>query len=172
MSPVARRLVVMRHAKAEPYSERDHTRTLTDAGRRDARDAGRWLAEQGITVDHAYVSSAERTQNTWSEVAGAVGSNAVVHVDDVLYTAEAESVIEVLRLAPADAATVMYVGHNPTAAFVAHLLDDGSPDPEAFAEMTSGFPTSATTVLDVPVAWTDLAEGTCHIVAFHVGRGR
>lgn len=167
-----RRLVVMRHAKAEPYADHDHGRGLTERGRRDALEVGLWLKEHGIRPDHAFVSSAARTVATWQEVEHSLHSGATLHVDDVLYTAEPESALEVLRLAPADAEAVMYVGHNPTVAFVAHLLDDGSPDKAAFAEMSEGYPTAATTVLDVPVAWADLAEGTCHIAAFHAGRGR
>ena len=37
---------------------------------------------------------------------------------------------------------VLFVGHNPTAASLAHLLDDGDAEPEAFREMSTGFPTS------------------------------
>ena len=36
-------LVVVRHAKAEPYAESDHARRLTERGRADAADVGRFL---------------------------------------------------------------------------------------------------------------------------------
>lgn len=167
----------MRHAKAEAFAGEDHARELTDRGRRDAVEAGRWLRAQDVVPDHVFVSSAARTRGTWEQVArglqakpGALpaGGPQVV-VEDALYAANPENVFEVLRTAPADAETVMVVGHNPTVAYVAHLLDDGHPDPTAFRDMGEGYPTAALTVLDVAVPWDELAEGSCHIAAFHVG---
>ena len=66
---------------------------------------------------------------------------------------------------------MLYVGHNPTAASLAHLLDDGDPDPDAFRAMSAGFPTAALAVLEVPVPWAELAAATGHLIAFHVGKG-
>jgi phosphohistidine phosphatase len=77
----------------------------------------------------------------------------------------------VLRGAPPAATTVIIVGHNPTMAHLVHLLDDGSAEPDAFAEISAGFPTSALAVLEVPGEWTELDIAGCRIVAFHVGRG-
>ena len=65
-----RRLVVMRHSKAESTAPSDHERALASRGRADAAAAGMWLAEQGITPDAALVSDAMRTRQTWAQVAG------------------------------------------------------------------------------------------------------
>ena len=46
-----RRLVIMRHAKAEATAPSDHERALASRGNTDAEAAGRWLGEQGITPD-------------------------------------------------------------------------------------------------------------------------
>ena len=59
----------MRHAKAEPFGNDDHGRQLTDRGRRDAIEAGVWLAQHDLVPDHALVSSAARTVATWEGVA-------------------------------------------------------------------------------------------------------
>jgi phosphohistidine phosphatase len=166
-----RRLVVVRHAKAEGYAADDHARQLTDRGRRDAVEAGRWLAAEGIVPDHAFVSSAARAMATWQALADQLGAETEVVVDDALYSAGPEEVLEALRSAPEDAGVVCFVGHNPTAAYLAHLLDDGDPDPAAFRELSEGYPTAALTVLDVPVAWADLRPACAHIAAFHVGDG-
>jgi phosphohistidine phosphatase len=64
----------------------------------------------------------------------------------------------------------MIVGHNPTMAHLVHLLDDGTADAEAFAEISAGFPTSAIAVLDVGTSWADLEVAGARISAFHVGR--
>lgn len=169
--PGARVLVVLRHAKAESFAEEDHARRLTERGRRDAAAAGRWLAEQGLVPTHACVSSATRALETWEEVAEASGAAVSPRVEQALFAATAESAIEVLRGVPEDARVLVYVGHNPTAASVAHLLDDGDPDPDAFRAMSAGFPTSAMAVLEIGVPWADLDVAGGHLAGFHVGQG-
>jgi phosphohistidine phosphatase len=161
----------VRHAKAEGWASDDHARTLTARGRRDAVEAGLWLAGRGIVPDHVFVSSAVRTVETWESLAHGLRAGAEVVIDDALYSAGPEAVLEVLRTAPEDARVVAFIGHNPTAAYLAHLLDDGHPDPAAFREMSEGYPTAGLAVLDVPVAWAELEAGTAHIAAFHVGDG-
>jgi phosphohistidine phosphatase len=166
-----RTLVVMRHAKAEPFGAEDHSRALTERGRRDAAEVGVWLAGRGIVPDTAMVSSAARTTGTWEAVAAASRSAAKASYDDALYTAGPESALDILRTVDPAARVLILVGHNPTVALLAHTLSDGAPDPEAFRAMSAGYPTSALTVLDVPVEWADLTEGSATVTDFHVGRG-
>jgi phosphohistidine phosphatase len=161
----------MRHARAESFASSDQRRRLTDRGRRDAAAVGRWLAEQGLVPTHAYVSSAERTKETWQALAEASGSTADPLFDDALYAGGPDDVMESLRAAPAGAAVVLYVGHNPTVASLAHVLDDGNPEPEAFRAMSEGFPPAATAVLELQDPWTELDVASARLVDFHVGRG-
>ncbi len=171
MNAHQRRIVIVRHAKAEQYAAEDRKRVLTERGARDATEVGTWLASVGAVPDYALVSSAARTVQTWELIAVAAGSSAEVVYDDSLYSGSAEVVIEVLRGAPLDAAVVAFVGHNPTAASLAHMLDDGQGDEQAFRSMSAGYPTSAVTVLDVSVPWDELEVATASIRAYHVGRG-
>jgi len=166
-----RRLLVMRHAKAEPVAASDHARRLVDRGRRDAAEAGTWARDGGVLPDHAFVSTAARAHETWSSFAASAGLDLEPELDAALYPAGTDSAMEVLRTAPPEAATVMIVGHNPTMAHLVHLLDDGHAEPAAFAEIAAGFPTSALAVLHVPEPWADLDVATARITAFHVGRG-
>ena len=163
-------LVILRHGKAEAFAAEDHRRRLTDRGRRAALSAGEWLDERGIVPTHAFVSSAARARDTWEAVAEGSGSDAVVRVEDAVYTADADSAVDILRTAPSDARVVIFVGHNPTAASLAHLLDDGNPDPDAFRALARGFPPGALAVLEVAVPWPELGAATGHLVAFH-GKG-
>ncbi|MCW2760644.1 MAG: Phosphoglycerate mutase [Marmoricola sp.] len=160
----------MRHGKAEAFAQEDHRRRLTDRGRREATAAGEWLAENGIVPNEAFVSSATRTRQTWEALVAGSGTPAEARVEDAVYSADADSALDVLRNASADAEVVLYVGHNPTAASLAHLLDDGNPDPDAFRAMSAGFPTAATAVLEISVPWAELGPATGHLIAFHVGR--
>ena len=140
MSDEVRRLLVMRHAKAEAVAASDFLRRLTLRGLRDAADAGRWARATGVLPDHAFVSTAARAHETWESFAAAADVEVEPDLDSALYSAGPDSAIEVLRSAPADAATVMIVGHNPTMAHVVHLLDDGGADTEAFAGITTPAP--------------------------------
>jgi phosphohistidine phosphatase len=166
-----RLLVIMRHGKAEAFAQGDHRRRLTDRGRRESTAAGQWLADQGIIPTEAFVSSATRTRETWEALVAGNGTPAEARVEDAVYSADTDGALDVLRRAPAGAQVVLYVGHNPTAASLAYLLDDGDPDPEAFRLMSAGFPTAAIAVLEIWVAWAALDAATGHLVAFHEDRG-
>ncbi|WP_196803969.1 histidine phosphatase family protein [Marmoricola sp. URHB0036] len=166
-----RLLVVMRHGKAESFAPEDHRRRLTDRGIREVQGAGQWLAEEGLVPTHAFVSSALRTQDTWDMLVTTTGTRVDPVIDDAIYTAGPDSALDILRTAPEDAEVVLYVGHNPTAASLAHLLDDGDADPEAFRAMSAGFPTSAMAVLDVQVPWAELDAASARLVGFYPGPG-
>jgi phosphohistidine phosphatase len=166
----SRRLVVVRHSKAEQSGDTDHARRLLDRGRDDAEAAGRWLAGQGVVPDHALVSAAARALETWMALASGAGWNLEPSVDEGLYTAGTDTALDLLRGSPADARVVVVVGHNPTMAHLAQLLDDGEGDAEASTAMASGFPTSAVAVFEYDGAWADLELTSARLVAFHVGR--
>jgi phosphohistidine phosphatase len=166
----SRRLVVVRHSKAEQSGDTDHARRLLDRGRDDAEAAGRWLAGQGVVPDHALVSAAARALETWTALASGAGWNLEPSVDEGLYTAGTDTALDLLRGSPADARVVVVVGHNPTMAHLAQLLDDGEGDAEASTAMASGFPTSAVAVFEYDGAWADLELTSARLVAFHVGR--
>lgn len=171
MNSESRQLLVLRHAKAEPFAASDHDRELTTRGRADAAAAGQWAADHAALPDYVVVSSAARTQQTWAEFGRATGLTPDVVVDHSLYGAGTDAALEIITTVPAQARSVMLVGHNPTMAYLVHLLDDGGADPAVFAEVSAGYPTSALTVLDVPGPWAALDVAGARIRSFHVGRG-
>ncbi|MBO9520978.1 MAG: histidine phosphatase family protein [Nocardioidaceae bacterium] len=161
----------MRHGKAEQFAASDHERRLTERGVADATEAGRWVRAHDKLPDHALVSSAQRTLGTWAAFADGAGCDLEPVVDRALYSAGTDAALEILRTVPADAARVIVIGHNPTMAYLVHLLDDGGADPEVFAEVSAGYPTSALAVLEVESPWDQLDVAGARIAAFHVGRG-
>jgi phosphohistidine phosphatase len=162
----------MRHAKAEPYAASDHVRRLTDRGVESARDVGRYLRDHDLSPDYVAVSSATRTRQTWAAVAESLPvPESDVSFDDALFTGSADVVVEVLHSTPADAGTVMFVGHNPSAAYLCHYLDDGDGDSAAVSSLLQGFPPSAVAVLEIGVPWADLGPETGRIVDYYVGVG-
>ncbi len=161
----------MRHAKAEPFAETDHARRLTDRGIAAARDVGAHLRDSGIRPDFVLVSSAERTRDTWAAVSELAGAgSAEVRLDDAVFSGSPDVVLEALQAAPADAGTVMFVGHNPTAAYLCHLLDDGEGEPAAVSGLLEGFPPGAVAVMEIGVPWSELGPETGRVVGYYVGR--
>jgi phosphohistidine phosphatase len=75
-----------------------------------------------------------------------------------------------VRETPDEASVLLVIGHNPTIAVVAQLLDDGSGDEAADQEMTAGFPTSALAVFEYDGAWADLQPASARLTAFHSPR--
>ncbi len=166
-----RRVAVMRHGKAEPSGRTDFERELAERGRHDSEDTGAWLARQGFVPDHALVSASHRTVGTWESVATAGDFAVEPHLSQVLYGAGPETALDLLRESPGDATTILVVGHNPTIAYLASLLDDGEGDPPVSSEMMSGYPTSAVALFEYAGHWSDLTEGGARLVGYHVGRG-
>jgi phosphohistidine phosphatase len=165
-----KRLVVMRHAKAEPYAETDAERELTPRGHEAAEAAGRHLAALQTVPDHALVSSAVRTRQTWQAVREGSGSAATEEISEQLYAASPAAVLETLRLVPEETETCLFVGHNPTAAHLAAELDDGEADPEVLRGLLGGFPTCAMAVFEVGGAWSELGEAGARLIHFYPGR--
>jgi phosphohistidine phosphatase len=160
----------MRHAKAEPFAETDHARILTDRGAASARDVGRHLRETGVTAEHALVSTATRTRQTWEAVAHSAGLDGVeARFEDAVFSGSPDLVLELLRAAPADAGVVLLVGHNPTAAYLCHLLDNGEGETAAVSAMLHGFPPGAVAVLEIEVPWAELGPESGRVVDFYVG---
>lgn len=158
----------MRHGSAEPYAASDQDRRLTGRGREEAAAAGRYLATNDVVPDHAAVSSAVRTRETWDVVREHSGSAAQGTPERLLYNAEPETVIEVLRGSPSEARTVLYLGHNPTAAYLCSALDSGEGDPDAVGQLLTGFPPAALAVFEYDGEWTDLALGAVRLVLCRV----
>lgn len=169
MSP--RTLVVLRHAKSDwPAGVPDHERPLGPRGRRDAPAAGAWIASHVGAVDRAIVSTAERTRQTWALAAAHLPVAGGVEFDDRVYEASAVALLGVLRELPDDVGRAILVGHNPGCEDLAVTLA-GTRDDDAWAAMTTKYPTSGVAVLRFFVPWRDLAPGLARLDAFAVPRG-
>jgi len=79
----ARTLILLRHAKSDwTGGEADIDRGLAKRGRRQAPDAGRWLASSIERIDLAVVSPANRARRTWDLVAAELDGPPPMRVDD------------------------------------------------------------------------------------------
>lgn len=166
----SRQLVVMRHARAEPGGESDAARELAQRGYDDAVAGGRWLADSGFVPDGALVSSARRAASTWLAVAEGGSFEGDATYSDSLYAAGPETALDLVRETPEDVTSLVVVGHNPTMAYLAQLLDDGTGDEDAGREMAVGFPAGAMARFEVAGGWAELELASARLVGFHVGQ--
>src|SRR5579871_6126255 len=109
-----RRLILLRHAKAEARSAGldDFDRALTERGRRDAALMGAVLLREGLRPDLALVSPARRTLETWRLAAEALGPAREELIPE-LYDAPAAVIRAAIRQAAGKGETLIVVGHNP-----------------------------------------------------------
>jgi len=164
-------LVLIRHAKAEAGGADDAARSLAPRGRADAGAIGRWLAAERLGPERVVVSPARRARQTWDLAAADLGTAAEPVIDGRIYDNTVEDLLAVVGDAPADIATLILVGHNPSMAELAFTLDDGSGDQAARTEMARNYPTSAIAVFAIGAEWTALRGGAGRLVRFAVPRG-
>jgi len=141
-----RRLILFRHAKAEPRGpgQADFDRPLAPRGRDDAAIIARALAERGIAPDLALVSPARRTTETWISAREAFPT-AKVELRRDLYDATPEAIQDAIAEVADRCDTLIVVGHNPGLQEVAVelLLDASAAESEQVADR---FPTATAAV--------------------------
>jgi phosphohistidine phosphatase len=172
---MTRTLVVVRHAKAQDNSpDGDHERELAPRGVADADALGRWLADEGLLPDLVLVSTAARTRQTARLVlAGAGAPDAPTWPSRGIYDGGVGATLQAVQEAPADAATVWLVGHQPVVAALAlELAEPGSSDRELVEALGARFPTCGAAVLHTDVVWSELGPHGARLVASrHRNRG-
>ncbi|MFJ8001828.1 SixA phosphatase family protein [Streptomyces sp. NPDC096310] len=166
-----RRIVLLRHAKADWPDVADHERPLADRGRADAPVAGRELAATGIAFDLALCSTAARTRETWKLAVAELPQRPRTVYEDRLYEAGLGELIAVVNEVPDDVRDLLLIGHNP----VTHALADalaGASEGDTLARMNrSGFPTAAFAVLTFDGSWKSVEHGVATLTAFWTPRG-
>lgn len=163
-----RRLMLLRHAKSDWSNpgQKDHDRTLASRGQTAAPLMGRYMASHGLVPDHAIVSTAVRTRETWRLIAEAFPSKPSTTYEPRIYEAEPDEIIAAIAAAPPAAKSVLVVGHNPGFQETATLLV-GSGDPKARAKVAAKFPTAALAVIDFDVTnWTDIRTSAGRLERF------
>jgi phosphohistidine phosphatase len=161
-----RRLILFRHAKAEPRAlgEDDFDRPLAPRGREDAALVGRAMAGDGLAPDLALVSPARRATETWIAARDAFPPARAVLVPGIYDAAP-----ETIRAAIADAAdacdTMIVIGHNPGMHEVAvELLIDAAASAAEIEQVAGRFPTSTAAVYAID------ETGRARLEALHLAK--
>lgn len=110
-----------------------------------------------MTPDHAVVSPALRTRQTWSRIVAELPSAPEPVLDQRIYDNSVADLLAVIAEAPESAQTVVLVGHNPSM----HELAVG----------VAEFPTSAVAVYEVAAPWQEISADVGTLTATAAPRG-
>jgi len=120
-----KRLFLIRHAKSswDDATLADQDRPLNERGRRDAPKIGGRLARREVKPDLILSSPALRALTTTKIIAGKLDyKRKHIVIDDRLYAAEADDLLEVIHELDDRLQCVMIVGHNPELSELAQRL--------------------------------------------------
>ncbi|MFJ1753916.1 SixA phosphatase family protein [Kitasatospora sp. NPDC088134] len=165
-----RRVIVLRHAKADWPDVPDELRPLAERGRADAVAAGRWLAEHALVPDRVICSTAVRTRQTWELVEPELGGAPELVLEPRAYRAEAGELVELLRELPPVVRTVLLVGHRPEVQDLVLELA-GGPGGGLLEQVREKFSTAGIAVLSVTGEWGQIAPGSAELTDYAVPRG-
>jgi phosphohistidine phosphatase len=168
--PTMHLLHLLRHAKSSWNEDvEDHERPLNRRGREAARLVGQHLPATAGAIDLVLCSSAVRTRETLDLALAWFAPRPRCVIEDGLYLADCDELIERLqRLAESDV-NVLVIGHNPGLHELAMSL--AAPDSlRAHALTSRKFPTAARISLCVATRWAALG-GARHRLVDYVTAG-
>jgi phosphohistidine phosphatase len=152
-------LFLIRHAKSsrEDASLPDRDRPLDVRGKRDAPNMGKRLAKRDAKPNLIVSSPANRALATAEIIARTLDYKVKdIVVDDRLYAAEADDLLDIIRGLGEKPERVMFVGHNPELTELAHRLS---------SEIT-GLPTCAVAEFTFNAeSWSNIGKATLVKVA-------
>ncbi|AWI28644.1 histidine phosphatase family protein [Streptomyces sp. ICN441] len=161
-----RRIVLLRHAKADWPQVSDHERPLADRGRMDAPAAGRKLADTGIPFDLALCSTATRTRETWKLAVQELPERPRTVYEERLYEASLGDLLALLNETPDEVGDLLVIGHNPGMHALADALS-GRAEGDALRRMSrGGFPTAAFAVVGFSGSWKSVEHGVGTLVDY------
>lgn len=148
-----RRLVLLRHAHAEPgrYGDDDFSRTLSDRGRDQLASVAPAIASR-VSLDRIVSSAALRTVETAQVLARAARlDEAVLETDRSLYEVPSRVLYERLLRVDNALESVAFVLHNPGVSDLARSLVNGP---------IRGFEPADFAVIRFDCAWAEITHGT------------
>ncbi|HEY3726179.1 MAG TPA: histidine phosphatase family protein [Solirubrobacteraceae bacterium] len=155
----AKHLLLLRHAKSswDDPAVADHDRPLAARGHKAAKLIGARLRTDQTPISLVLCSSARRARETLDLVA----PPGKIEIEDGLYGASADELLQRVRRVPDEFKSVMLVGHNPAIHDLAvELLSN------AGELAVAKFPTGALATLTFTGSWGALAPRRAELVAF------
>lgn len=145
-------LYLLRHAKSswDEMGLADFERPLNDRGRKTAPLMGELMRERGLVPDFIVSSPAERAKQTANLVAGAAEIESKIRVDERIYEASPQRLLEAVTRIEDLYKSAMIIGHNPgIEGFIRYLTGD-----------IESMPTAALAVIKLDTkSWSDISAG-------------
>ncbi len=159
-------LHLLRHARSSWKEEvEDHERHLNRRGREAARRVGRHLTASVGAVDLVLCSSAQRTRETLELVLDELATQPPTLIEDELYAASKEELMDRLRHLAEGIGNVLLIGHNPGLHELAVAFADTNS--AGFYTLESGkFPTAARASFRIPDPWSALGRARYELVDY------
>ncbi len=145
----------------------DHDRPLNPRGRRAAELMANYLVIKGPLPDLILCSTATRTRQTLAPLLERLTVPAPpIALENGLYLASSDVLLNRLRDLPMSVATVLMIGHNDGLWQAAEALA-GTGKLTLLAALREKFPTGALAALQVEISdWSGLAAGAATLAAF------
>jgi len=160
-----RTIYLLRHAKSDwgdPNLE-DHERPLAPRGERDARRMAKYMRREKIKPDMVLCSPAKRARQTLELLAPGFGKKTKTRVEDDLYGASEQDLLQRLSKLPNEVGSVMLIGHNPAMQELALGLAATGSDLE---RLQANLATCGLATLSIKAAgWSDVQPGSALLTA-------
>jgi phosphohistidine phosphatase len=127
----------------------------------------------GIQPEEVLCSTAARARQTLDGLLPFLDPDVAVHLDEQIYRADSDELLERLRELSPTITSVMLIGHNPSIQELALTLanESGRQQLAARARLAEKFPTGALAAFTVPTdEWTELGRCPAHLERFLVPR--
>jgi phosphohistidine phosphatase len=130
---------------------------------------GDHLRRAGVAPAIVLCSTARRATETMDAIVAALEVTPDVRLEDELYGASAEELVQRLRRIPPSAPSALLIGHNPGIQSAALLLA-GADDRAPVTRLRDKMPTAALAAFELGGEWTAAAPGAARLVSFVVPR--
>lgn len=162
-------LILLRHGASEwPASgQEDSDRPLTKIGAAECLGVAHWLNGHEMAPDHALVSSALRTRQSWDIVRDNLTDAPTFDVHDDLYLAAPGTLLARISTLPNAVQTALVMAHNPGVEELARMLAGPSADDAAIRDLMLGYPAAGLALFSVEAeAWDQISVAATRLTAF------
>lgn len=159
------RLYIVRHAKSSWKTDGldDFQRPINARGRKAAPAMGNYMQRHNLQPDLILCSAAIRARETLDLILSALDGEPTIEIEEGLYLASAETLLDRLRRLDHGPDAVLLIGHNPGLHDLA--LSMAAPGEQKIP--TEKYPTAALTELVFEnLDWSDVGPGTGKVVRF------
>ncbi|RSX55997.1 phosphoglycerate mutase [Bifidobacterium dolichotidis] len=150
-------LVIMRHAKTEPFhAEGDFERVLTEKGLKQAKAVAKGLRAMDLVPDQIDCSSAVRARQTCERMLKTFGDKPKVNWHKSLYGEGMQAIFDQLQGCKTKRHELMVISHEPTVSMACQWLANPSSDPHLLGLLNLGLSTATCVIFGANVpfnAW-------------------